>query len=695
MTKLICKTKNCKAELYVGTTAALKLSHKDGKTAKSKLALPKAYENNGKKTNFKWKLSRYEQKDNAFSVMFSDEKAKFLYTVDVKARKDINGPVEYSAKLSNIGCDGVRVYPDTLFSLEFLFDKAPTSWRFPKESGVAEGVHWSKGKAYFEGPGIHKELMTNGKTVVCETNTCQDFNAGGMIPLTYIDSESFGAYVGFEWTSDRIILTGTENGVLASVDYREGFTTIVRSGDKLEVAPIYLGIYSGDVDMGSNEFKRWFFTEKIPKNVVNNENEPLAQIDPQIAPKDCAQFGIQSIKWDYGWWSNEKLPEEKDIWKFYEGSWKLRAEGMKNYIKSFGCDDLESYGKYMESLGLNWTLYILLHDSQRELEGDDLMTSVGENGHPEWFSDRKIAGKCPVADLGNEECVEYSKRKLAELFAKTHLKGWRTDFEPIANHSDKKNRHDANGNDVQYWCSKGFFDIVDYMIENVPGFRYECCCSGGGMKDLATLKRTTVFNTDDSADYVSLRTTFYDSSYCIPPCQLQNPVDPSTFSPESDKYAGIGDKDFGFRAMIMTGIMFSSWSGRDETGHLKYGLEDYYKEYINLHNEKIKHLIRHADLYHILPRPDNIHWDGVQYGTDKIPQNRICGATFIFKPTDEEGKTKKVPVRGLSEKTTYSVEFYQRKEQNFTATGKELMENGITVTINETLGSDIIFYVAK
>jgi len=365
---------------------------------------------------------------------------------------------------------------------------------------------------------------------------------------------------------------------------------------------------------------------------------------------------------------------------------------MLERTKEQGVTNLAQYGDYLHSLGLNWTVYVLLHDSRIELGGDELMTSVGPTAHPEWFSDRLIGGKCPVADLGNEECVEYCKRKLHQFFTTNHIDSWRSDFEPIAMRSDKENRHDANGVDVQYWCSRGFYDIVDYLIETIPGFRYESCSSGGSMKDYATMHRTPVFNNDDSADYLSLRTTLYDSSYCFPPAQLQSPCNPDTFCPESEKhYAGIGDKDYGMRSMIMGGVMLASWTGPKD-GHLQYDLEKYFAKYVNLHNEKIKPLIRHGNLYHTLPRPDQIHWDGMQYGCDFIPENRIGGALFLFKPTNEEGSEKTVRIRGLNPDLTYRAAFYERTEQSFTATGAELMEKGLTCVIEEELGSEIVFF---
>ena len=657
-------------------------------------ALPVYYEKDGEKKEFNWALRSTEQKQNAFSILYFDKEANFNFLVNLNGRADINGPVEYSAALTNLGAEPVRIFPEDVFKAHFSFETVPTAWRIDKESGLAQGVKWHKGRDFYPGTGIYKDALYEGRSVLAETNTLQDFNRNGMIPMIYLDAQTKGAYVGVEWTSQRIFAEGTRDGVDVRVDYRQDFTTKVTPDEPFTIAPVYIGSYEGDIEDGSNEFKRWFFLEKTPKKMLLDENEPLTQIDIQFEPEECAEHGIQSLKWDYGWWSDEKLPkaiEKNEIWKYYEGSWKLRSEGMKGHINKYGCNTLAEYGEYLEKLGLNWTVYILLHDSQKELEEDDQLTSVGPTGHPEWFGGRAIGGNA-VADLGNKECVAYIKRKLENFLTENKIKGWRSDFEPIPHRSDRESRHDANGTDVQYWCSKGFYEIVDYLIEKVPGFRYESCSSGGSMKDFATMHRCVIFNTDDSADFASLRTTFYDSSYAFPPAQLQWPLDPCSFSPEHEKYyCGYGDRPFGFRSLIMAGIHLGSWGGRKFLND--YNVTEMYKEYLHLHNTKVKHLIRHANLYHTFPRPDGIHWDGMQYGMDhSVNGNKVHGAAFVFKPSDKDGDEKHIAIRGLCPDAIYKADFYERKDQSFVASGKEIMEKGITVHMEGVPASDIIFF---
>lgn len=214
------------------------------------------------------------------------------------------------------------------------------------------------------------------------------------------------------------------------------------------------------------------------------------------------------------------------------------------------------------------------------------------------------------------------------------------------------------------------------------------------MKDFLTMKYAAVINCDDSANYNSLRTTFYDTSYCLHPTQIQLPCNPDTFCKESPSYTGPGDKDYGMRSIILGAPMFGSHAGPQD-GKLRYDLEPYYTKYLNMYCQKIRPLQRQGKLYHILPRPDNIHWDGIQYVINEgdCNNNSLQGCVFVFKPTGKKGSTKKIALRGLSENITYTVEFEDRPQLNVRKAGADLMnpEIGVDVIILEECGSEILW----
>ena len=116
----------------------------------------------------------------------------------------------------------------------------------------------------------------------------------------------------------------------------------------------------------------------------------------------------------------------------------------------------------------------------------------------------------------------------------------------------------------------------------------------------------------------------------------------------------------------------------------------YYAEYAEMYKTKLRPLIRGGELYHILPRPDGVHWDGVQYA-DKDADGGIKGAAFLFKPSAEAGDSVRVTFRGLDENARYTLRFEDRPEQNISVSGGELMTGGIDVTITDAVGSEIVW----
>ncbi len=109
-----------------------------------------------------------------------------------------------------------------------------------------------------------------------------------------------------------------------------------------------------------------------------------------------------------------------------------------------------------------------------------------------------------------------------------------------------------------------------------------------------------------------------------------------------------------------------------------------------MYREKIKPLVRDADLYHVLPRPDGVNWDGVQY-IDADSENDIKGAVFVFKPSAEGGNQKQIKLRGLNRTKKYKLEFEDNSSQNITLTGNYLMNNGLSVTLKDDVDSEIIW----
>ncbi len=625
-------------------------------------------------------------------IRYSCEKFGLTLTVRVLARPSLAGPFEFRTSVKNLSKSDVRIVPGSFASLTAAAGGELVSIK--KESGLSEGYRHYDG-TFFGGTGIYRDPADGAANVTAWVNTFQNFNSSGYLPMIYQDKGDHGVYCALEWSSGRVLAKGTGKGITFSVDMddvSEGggeFSTLIGVGSALDFPSVYYGVYEGTLDEGSNIFKHWFFACKAPAALRDNEKEPLTQMDMQTG---LSTYGIESIKWDYGWWSNEA----SGGWKTLEGSWELRNKSYIGVLDGYQCKTLAEFGQKAKDLGLNWTVYLLLHDTVERGKPTEKYGEFNSRTNPDWFSSRNVAGGMGnSADLGNEDCVDYLKSALTSFFRDNNIGTWRSDFEPICYTSNKLNRHDQNGTDVMYWCTVGFRDLVTTLYEDVPGFRYESCSSGGSMKDLFTATLAVSINTDDASNYMGMRATFYDSSYVIHPSQLQFPCNSDFFNPSIDTFwpkvkTTAGDAidfkktmlDMGYRSQCLGSPMFSSWTATCMT--------DYYLKYSKMYENKIRPLVRDGELYHILPRPDGVHYDGVMY-SDPDAKNEIKGLIFLFKPSETPGNTCHLKAEGLDPDVTYQLTFEDRPEQNRTATGAELMSTGFDVTI-EYVGSELIWF---
>ena len=100
-----------------------------------------------------------------------------------------------------------------------------------------------------------------------------------------------------------------------------------------------------------------------------------------------------------------------------------------------------------------------------------------------------------------------------------------------------------------------------------------------------------------------------------------------------------------------------------------------YRQYIALYKEKQRPILRGANVYHILPMADGVHWDGLQFYNPDIKK----GSVFLFKPGADVPPNKVVRLKGLNPSGVYTLTFQERTGLNCVRTGVQLMTHGIYV----------------
>ena len=100
---------------------------------------------------------------------------------------------------------------------------------------------------------------------------------------------------------------------------------------------------------------------------------------------------------------------------------------------------------------------------------------------------------------------------------------------------------------------------------------------------------------------------------------------------------------------------------------------------------KIRPLVRNADLYHILPRPDGKNWDGIQYFDPATQQ----GVIYLFKPS-AVSDTIILKLRGVEPGRRYRVTFEDGSNPAAEKTG-EVLSKGFEVTLKGAPVSELVW----
>jgi alpha-galactosidase len=141
-----------------------------------------------------------------------------------------------------------------------------------------------------------------------------------------------------------------------------------------------------------------------------------------------------------------------------------------------------------------------------------------------------------------------------------------------------------------------------------------------------------------------------------------------------------------FRYMLRSGMMgwltimldTTAWSGEQH---------DAAKREIVLYQQRLRPLIRDAELFHISARPDGVHWDGMEYWDPA----RGTGAVFAFRGSIADEAEHRYKLAGLKGEALYALHFEDGSQANREATGGELMGDGLRVRLEHPLSSEIVF----
>ncbi len=610
--------------------------------------------------------------------------------------RSASGPIEHSIQIVNLGDE--EIWLPLVDSLRLNLRLAPTA--------AIENVYVEKGADTPSDHGTHLDAVTDGYRWIGRSTTYAHPINGQqreIIPAEIISQPHVGVsprqdpagwYAGIEF-SGRTRITLERSGdslksVLGLNPELGPFRTRLVPNEHFESPTIFLGAFSGSTDDAGNQLRRWIRnTLTNPKTwqdpqyplMVNDSWGSGMQVDEPLALRMIANskaLGLEMFQLDAGWFRGvgDWYPEP---FKFPHGLAFIADAAHRSGLRFGLWVDWSQAGLDTSPKALN----------VRNPEVNDwLVNDLGPAWKPEEFKGQTI-------DLGVPAAREYASREVKRIVEDYHLDMLEHDGYLVAESCTRSDHphappagplpitHDAgfdfalgdNSTDVSYHAVHAYYSLYEKLRREHPGLLFEICNDGGRMVDFGSAAHGDYFSITDSYDPLSNRRAFFDASHLLPPAMLESYVEqvPTPDIPN-------------FLYMLRSGMMgwmsimldTTAWSAQQQ------GIA---RDAFALYKDRLRPLIRDANLYHISNRPDGVHWDGMEYWDP----TRATGVLFAFRGSAPEEQLHSFRLAGLSDDARYQIHFEDQTSPDQVVTGRELRLQGIAVHLQHPLSSELAF----
>ena len=537
------------------------------------------------------------------------------------------GPIRHSLEVTNRSAQAVTIGEQPTFDLDLT--GASTLWSFHSDGGTPDAV------------GVYRRALAADHT--SSRYAIRTAPSGEFIPLVILDADGReGVYLGLEWSTcriDAVYLASTEP---PAVRLRAGNLADLRaelpSQMTLALRPGFIGTYCGDLDAAGNQLRRWL----------------LQHCAPDILRQDP---GYPKVQWN-AFGATGKTP----------GSWDPIEKKFYPLI-----DDVAALGFEEVMIDVGWW-----QDNEPNADQEDWPAGMARAAA--YAHERGLRfGLYWTDNLDMADAAGRQQRaaRITRLFEEYNVDLWRSD----------STRGEVIG--PSFGATRGFYDMVDTLARTIPGFQWENCSGGGRIKDYGSMRRAVKIFNSDTYSPLHVRQAFFDSSHVLHPVQIEGHLGSTDgrYRPQ-----GVAALRYAFRSMSMGAPewFLDAPNGGNGTAPWSPLEKETVRAAVDTYKQKLRPLVRAADLYHILPRPDGQHWDGVQY-FDPVTRR---GVVYLFKPASDPAK-EIIRFKGLAAERQYRLQFEDGTQPPSVHTGAELMISGLAVTLEGTEVSELVFFAEQ
>jgi len=641
-----------------------------------------------------------EWRFNAEESEIDDKKVSFVYessaphirlTWEWRAPQAY-GPIEHEIRVENLDSQELWIPMQD----SFAFD-----WQIEEQVSLTH-LFVEKGANKPSSVGTHQVLVNDAYRWTGISSTygdLRDSDPREIIPWTLIERKGAnrsGWYAGIEFSGrTRISLERTKaslKGVFGLNPDPGPFRTRLSPGEAFESPTIFLGGFRGNPDEAGNVLRKWVREVLGNPNTWRNPDYPLVvnnswgggmDVNEDIANRmirDAASLGMEMFHVDAGWFRavGDWYPSPH---KFPHGLAPIADEAHQHGLKFGLWVDWTQAGLSTEPGALN---------ARDPKVRDWMVTDIPRDWQPEPFKGQTI-------DIGVPGAKLWAQHEVERIVSSYHLDMLEHDGYLVAHGCDRTDHPHAapdplnkctykssgaywvdssNSTDVSYHAVRAYYDIHSKLRKDHPELLLEICNDGGRMVDFGSAAHGDYFSITDSYDPLSNRRAFYDASHVLPAAMLESYVEKWP-TPRLDN----------FRYMLRSGMM--GWlTIMIDTNNWTAEQHAEAKREITLYKQTLRPLIRDANLYHVSPRPDSVHWDGIEYWNPSSKQ----GALYAFRGTSPREETHWFRLQGLDLATNYHLHFYDGSSPDRRASGQELMNKGVKLTLAFPLSSEIVLF---
>ena len=475
-------------------------------------------------------------------------------------------------------------------------------------------------------------------------------------------------------------------------------------GATVETPVSFFAIAKGDSDNAGNEtfryLKQYVFQAPLPNSPLvtyciwltekNSEEALLKELSL------AKQVGFDVFYHDATWYEGASVIPGMNDWTLGLGSYQESKEKFPH--------GLQNLSDAVHAMGLKFGLWV--DWSQAGLDTspgalnlrdptvrDWLVADVGLDWKPQEFKGQTI-------DLGVPAAHDYAAREVNRIVSDYHLdmlehdgyvvaQGCTRDDHPHAapdprqmsiQHLDGSDLVlSSNSTDVSYQAVRSYYSIYEQLRRQHPGLLLEICNDGGRMVDFGSAAHGDYFSITDSYDPLSNRRAFYDTSFVLPAAMLET-YEQKWPTPRLENF--LYELRSGMMGWFTVMQDTNAWTAEQHAAA---------RQAIKFYKTNLRPLIRQAELFHISPRPDGVHWDGMEYWD---PAQRR-GIVFAFRGSGNGQPAHHFVLAGLDPQKKYRLHFEDGSSSDTELTGRQLMSTGLMVALPLPLSSELISLTEK